>query len=201
MNFARSLFQKYTQRLQKKPYSTKMATSCFIFTISDYVCQTYIEKKTSADYNYVRTFRQAMFGTLFVSPSLHVWHSHFIPAVTRPLKTRFATVATSVALGETLLSSYFLSSVLFFYDFMASHSFESGKRNVQEKFWPTFLRSFQYWSGVSLMTYSIIPIHFRPVFSNCFSFAWQIYMSYIANLKQDSNEIIPNISASDIQIA
>jgi len=198
MRMALSLVNRYTQRLQRAPYSTKMATSCFIFSASDFVCQRYVEKKDFKDYSYARTFRQAMLATLFFAPTLHVWHSKLIPFVTKSIKSKFRTIATSYVLGEGLLSPYCLTSALFLFEYLRSHDVNSGVKNVQEKFWPTLMRSYQFWGIISLFTYSVIPIHVRPVFTNCWSFLWQIYMSNVSNsniqIEEERDEdIIPSI--------
>jgi len=186
MKILGSLFQRYVQRLQTKPYSTKMATSCFIFTTSDFICQRFVEKKTSEDYSYLRTFRQAMFGTLYGAPILHLWHSKFIPRATSFFKNKFQKVAASYALGEGVFSPYSLAVALFSFELLNSYRVENATRNVKEKFWPTLFRSFQFWGVISLFTYSVVPIYFRPVWTNCWSLTWQIYLSFIANFKQDS---------------
>jgi len=161
-----------------------MTTSCFVFSSGDFLCQRYIEKKTGDDYSYTRTLRQALFGTFMVAPTLHLWHSRIIPAVTKPFQSRFKQIAVSYVLGEGLLSPYFLVVALFYYGYTKNFDFEEGRVNMTEKFFSTVLRSFQFWGVVSLFTYSVVPIIYRPVFSNCFSIAWQAYLSHVANAQR-----------------
>ena len=209
MKFFSNLFQRYTNSLRTAPYSTKMLTSCLVFGTSDVICQIGIEKKTMQDYSPLRTFRQAMIGTFFVAPTLHLWHSYAIPFATRSLRSKVKIMATSYLLGEGVLSPYFLSTTLFFYEYLGTWDLNETIEGVKEKFIPTLIKSFQFWGVVSLFTYSIVPPIFRPVFSNCFSLIWQIYLSYIANLKHEHHELetlepyplnLAELSVSDAQI-
>jgi len=176
-----------------------MATSCFIFGASDFICQRFVEKKPAEEYSYSRTLRQAMFGTLYAAPILHLWHSKVIPRATSTLKGQFQKVAASYALGEGVFSPYSLAVVLFAYEFMNNYRVDDATRNVKEKFWPTLCRSFQFWGVISLFTYSIVPIYFRPVWTNCWSLSWQVYLSFIANFKNTAF-IVEDAMIADAQM-
>lgn len=189
MKFLSSLFQRYTHSLTVRPYTTKMATSFFVFSSGDFICQRYIEKRSAQHYDYTRTFRQAVFGTLMVAPTLHIWHSKMIPVIIKPFQSRFKQVAVSYALGEGLLSPYFLMIALFYYGYTKKFDFEEGRANLNEKFLTTLLRSFQFWGIVSMFTYSIVPIIYRPVWTNCFSIAWQAYLSHVANAQRTTEHL------------
>jgi len=67
---------------------------------------------------------------------------------------------------------------------------------LNEKFFTTLLRSFQFWGIVSMFTYSIVPIIYRPVWTNCFSIAWQAYLSHVANA-QRTTELLEELEDID----
>jgi len=181
-----SVFQRYSTSLKTSPYSTKMATTSFIYFAGDFICQKFIEKKTLENYHYERTFKQTLVGTFFVAPILHNWHSRIIPLITKPLTSRFKVIAVSYMLGEGVLSPFFLASILFLYEYIKTYDAGAGKRNVKEKFLPTLVRAYQFWGGISLFTYSIVPLCFRPVFTSCWSLLWNIYVSKVANSNSGS---------------
>ena len=54
---------------------------------------------------------------------------------------------------------------------------------MENKFWPTFSNSLKFWPFVSVINFSLIPIHFRIVFVNFFAIIWQTYLSFVSNNK------------------
>jgi len=84
-------------------------------------------------------------------------------------------------LNETLFATYFISFLLFSFESLKTKSVEAGAQNVQEKFFPALGASMKFWTWISLINYSFIPVHMRPVFVSCWSVVWQSYLSYVSN--------------------
>jgi len=192
-----TLLNKYTQALIHSPYKTKMATTGFTYFLADYICQSQIEKKQSDEYCIERSVRQGSVGAFFAAPSLHLWHSVVLPKFVKGCTKTVTRVACSVLLNETLFATYFISFLLFSFESLKTRSVEAGAQNVQDKFFPALGASMKFWTWISLINYSFIPIHLRPVFVSCWSVVWQSYLSYVSNnmisetpvLAQDEEEV------------
>jgi len=194
-----TLLSKYTSNLIHSPYKTKMATAGFTYFLADCICQGYIEKKSSEDYCVTRAIRQGSVGAFFAAPSLHVWHSNILPKVVKYCTRNVTRVAVSVVLNETIFATYFISFLLFTFEALKTKSVEAGTQNVQDKFSNAFTSSLKFWPMISLINYSFVPIHLRPVFVSCWSVLWQSYLSYISNnmiqsLPEDLNEGQENLN-------
>jgi len=194
-----TLLSRYTSSLIHSPYKTKMATAGFTYFLADCICQGYIEKKTKEDYCGTRALRQGAVGAFFAAPSLHVWHSNLLPKVVKYCRGNVSRVAVSVLLNETLFATYFISFLLFSFEALKKRSVDEGVQNVQDKFVPAFGASVKFWPWISLINYSVVPIHLRPVFVSCWSVVWQSYLSYLSNnvvqsLPDDLNEEQENLN-------
>ncbi len=176
-----TLATKYTNALITSPYKTKMATTGVTYFLADYICQSQIEKKQSDDYCIFRSIRQGSVGAFFAAPSLHLWHSVVLPKLVKGCTKNVTRIACSVVLNETLFATYFISFLLFSFETLKTRSLGGGAQNVQEKFVPAFSASIKFWTWISLINYSFIPIHLRPVFVSCWSVVWQSYLSYLSN--------------------
>jgi protein Mpv17 len=179
-----SILGRYNKALLNSPYKTKMATAGFTYMIADCICQAKVEKKDFQDYSPLRSARQASVGAFFAAPSLHVWHSILLPKLVKFCTRNVTKVLLSVFLNETALASYFISCLLFSFESLKTMSVQAGAQNVQNKFIPVFESSMKFWTGISLVNYSLVPIHLRPVFVSCWSMVWQTYVSYISNNKK-----------------
>lgn len=188
IKFPATLLAKYNKSLLNSPYKTKMITAGTTYCIADYICQSHIEKKPVEDYSVRRSLSQASVGAFFAAPSLHVWHSIILPKVARLCTSNITRVLVSVCLNETVLATYFISCLLFSFEALKTMNVEAGVQNVEKKFTGALGSSMKFWTGISLVNYSLVPVHLRPVFVSCWSVIWQSYLSYVSNNQQQLKE-------------
>jgi protein Mpv17 len=184
--FAKSsmnLLSRYNNSILRAPYKTKMATAGTTYFIADNICQRFIEKKSSEQYSFTRSLRQAAVGALFAAPSLHIWHSGILPKLIKPIAGKMKGVLVAVFLNETVLASYFIGCLLFSFEALKHLNPQAGVKNVKEKFGSAIVTSMKFWTGISFINYGLMPIHLRPVFVSCWSVVWQSYLSYVSNNK------------------
>lgn len=158
-----------------------MATTGFTYLLADGICQKYIEKKDLNDYSPIRSLRQGSVGAFFAAPSLHVWHSIVLPKLVKFCTRNVTRVLVSVLLNETVFATYFISCLLFSFETLKTFDVQAGAQNVQAKFGSSLQSSMKFWTWISLINYSFMPIHLRPVFVSCWSVVWQSYLSYVSN--------------------
>lgn len=176
-----------------------MATAGFTYFLSDYICQSKIEKKSLEDYSFTRSLRQGSVGAFFAAPSLHVWHSLILPKIVKFCTNNIAKLCVSVFLNETVLAGYFISCLLFSFETLKTLDVEAGAKNVQDKFVPALESSVKFWTGISFVNYGLVPIHLRPVYVSCWSVVWQSYLSYVSNnmINTTTEKKITNIVIED----
>ena len=155
----------------------------------DTVCQKLIEKKSWADFSFKRTLRQCSVSLLYTAPIGHLWFGILLPKIVKPLTYKPARVLTSVVLDNTIYASYIITTGVFFLELLKTGSVETSVENVQKKFWKMFLNSAQFWSAVSLINHTFLPIHYRVVFGNSCGVIWQVYMSYMVNAAKPNQEL------------
>ncbi len=188
IKFPATLLARYNKSLLNFPYKTKMITAGTTYCIADYICQSHIEKKSTEDYSVRRSLSRASVGVFFAAPSLHVWESIILPKITRLCTSNITKVLVSVFLKETVLASYFISCLLFSVEALKTMDVQLGVQNVEKKFTGALSSSMKFWTGISLVNYSFVPMHLRPVFVSCWSVVWQSYLSYVSSNKQQLQE-------------
>jgi len=174
---------RYSESLRKHPVYTKMMSIGVIYFTADVLCQTLVEGKRYRNYSSGRTLRHCVNGAFFVAPTLHVWHSKVIPALTFGFKNRYKRILAAYLLGELVFAPLFIASLLFLYEADRAKSTDAGFQNVKEKFKPTLIAYYKHWTLVSLLTYSVVPIPYRPIFTSLYGINWQMYISQVAGKK------------------
>ena len=181
-----TLFHKYSNALIHSPYKTKMISAGIGYFVGDVVCQMYMEQQNSDTYDFKRSIRQALVGAFFAGPTLHLWHTLGIPRLNRYFPNRIPRVLASVFLHAAVLDAYLALCLLFLFESLRTWSVEAGIRNVKNKFVTAYVNSLKFWTGLSFISYGVVPVHFRPIFANVWTIAWQSYLSYVSNNKAKS---------------
>jgi len=124
----------------------------------------------------------------YSAPIGHLWFGILLPAIVAPLKKKPIRVLTSVVLDNTVYAGYSIVTGVFLLELFKSGSVQTSKENVQKKFLPMFFNSAKFWTAVSFINHTFLPIHYRVVFGNCCGVIWQIYLSYMVNVDGKRNE-------------
>ena len=60
-------------------------------------------------------------------------------------------------------------------------SLKNWGRKIKQDLFGAWLAGLGYWPIVDLLSYSVIPVKWIPLFVNVASFIWTIYLSLVAN--------------------
>ncbi|KAJ8541180.1 hypothetical protein K7X08_001996 [Anisodus acutangulus] len=74
-----------------------------------------------------------------------------------------------------------------FFPFNAGLQGENGEEvaaRLNRDLLPTMIKGFMYWPICDFLTYKAIPVHLQPLINSTFSYAWTIYLTYVASLKK-----------------
>jgi len=181
LKFATSMFRGYTNLLLTQPLKTKMITSGIISGFGDMLCQKFAEKKSAQDYSYTRTLRQSSVACLYSAPIWHKWFGTVLPWIIRPIKFIPARILTSALLENTIMGGFSMATSLFLLESLKSGNANTAIDNVQEKFAPIMTNAVKFWSVISLINHTFVPVHLKVLVNNVTGIVWQSYVSHMVN--------------------
>ena len=177
ISFIVAFGKQYSNWIDTFPIITKSITAGVIFGLSDAMAQI-IETK-SVDTDKKRIIYTILIGLLYFGPAAHAWYE--IVFALFPSTTLVSTLIKAT-LGQLLFSPsftclFFATSLLQTNQFSIKNWFDKIKSDL-----PTAWKAgLGFWPLVDLISYSLIPPQFIPLFINGCSFVWTIYLSLVSN--------------------
>ncbi|CAJ1934679.1 unnamed protein product [Cylindrotheca closterium] len=186
-----SFLSWYKAKLDSHPLLTKGITSGVICATGDGLCQ-YLSpppQKSSDEtttFDYWRSFRFFVMGSLWVAPCTHYWYSF--------LNLRlFPGPSTLVTVSKRVLVDQFGFAVLFQPSFMSLLWFMEGRNGtqIQEQLVqvvPTVLvANWSLWIPAMSINFAYVPVQFQVLFGNVVALLWNTYLSYKSAQSSDDN--------------
>ncbi len=182
-----NLLASYTAALNAAPILTKSLTAGCIFTASDVAAQSIAPSDTGRDWT--RTAVSGLVGLLYFGPAAHAWYEVVVGWF--PDRTIRSTL-TKAALGQMAFGPVF-TCVFFAATLLSTRGLQGlgqWPAKVRQDLLPTQLAGCGYWPFVDLISFSVVPLIYIPLFVNFCSFIWTIFLSLKANrgLKADKSE-------------
>ncbi|VEU40542.1 unnamed protein product [Pseudo-nitzschia multistriata] len=178
----------YSKQLESRPILTKSYTAGLIFGLSDYFAQK-IESSndvngSSSSMNWTRVITSTLVGLLYFGPAAHYWYEWIFKLLPG---TTLASTLYKAFWGQVLFGPSF-TCVFFATILMQSGNFslQSWWQKIRSDLPGAWLAGAGYWPIVDLLSYSIVPVKWIPLFVNMASFIWTIYLSLVANKKSSS---------------
>jgi protein Mpv17 len=194
----------YKAALEATPIFTKSVTACLIFGLSDYLAQVIENKSHSSSSNnnnnsksdakdgknkktarsttsivWKRTLMSAAVGFFYFGPAAHAWYDWIFRLLPG---TSLVSTLQKAALGQVLFGPSF--TCIFF----ASSLLQSGQfsimnwwNKIRQDLFGAWLAGIGFWPLVDVISYSIVPLVYIPLFINMCSLVWTIYLSKISN--------------------
>ena len=160
----------YAQCMDKAPLATKAATSAAIFGASD-ACAQKLEQVKEPDAT--RLLTTTAIGGLYFAPAAHVWYAQITKLIP---KNGLKEILTKALLGQIFFGP--LVTIVFF---AAACAQGEGLKTLPAKIKADLLQvqiaGAGFWPFVDLISYAFIPIAYIPLFVNCASFVWTIFLS------------------------
>lgn len=176
-----SLGASYGASLEKRPIVTKSVTACAIFALSDWLAQRLekTEDDKSKSTNWIRTISSALVGLLYFGPAAHAWYDMIFKLLPG---TSLVSTLQKAALGQLLFGPSF--TCIFFATSLlqqGNFSLQNWFQKIKEDLPGAWVAGLGFWPLVDLVSYSLIPKEWIPLFVNACSLIWTIYLSIIAN--------------------
>lgn len=170
----------YAVALGQHPIYTKSVTACGIFALSDYLAQRFEGIKQT---DRKRTTASALIGLLYFGPAAHYWYEaifRLLPG-TSLVSTLQKAVCGQLVFGPAFTCIFFAVGLLQAGNFTVSRWL----RKIQQDLPGAWLAGAGFWPLVDLVSYSLVPKEFIPLFINLCSLVWTIYLSKVANKQRN----------------
>jgi hypothetical protein len=176
----------YSSQIQRAPIRTKSLTAGVIFGLSDYLAQR-LERPRRSDKQASQTvtldtkrlWTSVGVGLLYYGPAAHYWYETIFQILPG---AGLASTLQKAALGQIVFGPAFTCV------FFAASLWRSGKltpqtwlRKVRDDLPAAWAAGLGFWPLVDLISYSVVPKDYIPLFVNACSLVWTIYLSLVAN--------------------
>eukprot|EP00538_Stauroneis_constricta_P001029 CAMPEP_0119552428 /NCGR_PEP_ID=MMETSP1352-20130426/5436_1 /TAXON_ID=265584 /ORGANISM="Stauroneis constricta, Strain CCMP1120" /LENGTH=294 /DNA_ID=CAMNT_0007598669 /DNA_START=31 /DNA_END=915 /DNA_ORIENTATION=- len=169
----------YSRQLEARPIFTKSATAGFIFALSDYLAQKIERSSKEAKLDWTRLISSGLVGLLYFGPAAHYWYEiifRLLPGTT------LASTLAKAFWGQVIFGPSF-TCIFFGVSLLQSGNFTLGNwwAKIRSDLPGAWLAGAGFWPLVDLISYSVVPIKWIPLFINMCSLVWTIYLSIVAN--------------------
>jgi hypothetical protein len=170
----------YGSALESSPVLTKSVTAGCIFAVSDYLAQRFeADKEKNLKLNLTRIATSAAVGLLYFGPAAHVWYSWIFRILPG---TSLFSILQKAALGQAFFGPSF-TCIFFATSLLQSGTFTFGNwlRKIRQDLPGAWLAGASFWPLVDLVSFSLVPQKWIPLFVNMCSLVWTIYLSSVSN--------------------
>mmetsp|Transcript_29453 Transcript_29453/g.67725 ORF Transcript_29453/g.67725 Transcript_29453/m.67725 type:complete len:182 (-) Transcript_29453:285-830(-) len=172
------LWARYNKLLDAQPLLTKASTSLAGFTLGDILAQNFVEEKTDKGYDVMRTIRLGTFGFLIHGTTGHYFYGMLdskLPG-TKPV-----TVATKVAIDQTLWNPIFGCMFFGYLNLMEGKSFQTYTNKLKADLPTAVMGSWAVWVPAHTVNFAFIPPSQRLLYINTIQIGYNIFLSFLGN--------------------
>jgi len=178
------LWARYNKLLDAQPLLTKALTSLTGFTVGDVLAQKFIEPDDK-EYDIMRTVRLGTFGLLIHGTTGHYFYGFLdskLPG-TKPV-----TVATKVAIDQTLWNPIFGCMFFGYLNLMEGKSFQDYTNKLQADLSTAVMGSWAVWVPAHTINFAFVPPSQRLLYINTIQIGYNIFLSFLGNKEVEKKE-------------
>jgi len=173
------IWARYNAMLEAQPLLTKALTSLTGFTAGDALAQNFISED-GAPYDYMRTVRLGSFGFLIHGTTGHYFYGMLdskLPG-TKPV-----TVATKVAIDQTIWNPIFGLMFFGYLNVMEGKSFEDYTKKIKADLKTAVMGSWAVWVPAHTINFAFVPPSQRLLYINSIQIGYNVFLSFLGNKK------------------
>ncbi|KAL6599581.1 hypothetical protein ACP70R_045718 [Stipagrostis hirtigluma subsp. patula] len=155
----------YEEALKNNPVLAKMMISGVVYSLGDWIAQCY-EGKPIFDFDRARMFRSGLVG-FTLHGSLSHYYYQFCEALF-PFKDWWV-VPAKVAFDQTIWAAIWNSIYFVVLGFLRLESPTTTFSELKSTFWPMLTAGWKLWPFAHLITYGVIPVEQRLLWSTVWS--------------------------------
>lgn len=198
----RTMFRRYNELLKKHPFRTNMVTTGILFGTGDAVAQHFFPHQVPDDpdyvshYNFQRTLRACIYGSVFFAPCAVMWYGRKLPTIKNPFMSaarRAKMLPKREELGDVVfrvaLDQLFVPGLIWIpmYNIVMSalalheHPLDVAIAKLEKNWWNVLKASWTVWPVFQLFSFIFVPVHLRVLASNFWSIGWNCFLSFVHN--------------------
>ena len=171
----------YNHKLHTLPLKTKILTACFTFTSADLICQSMeIKYMKKEKIDWVRAVRQGSYCVI-AATWLHYYTCWMMPTFF-PLGTKYR-LAKTVIYDSLIHMPMYVTGIFVYLDLMTGKNLFKTYPELLAKIKHTIINAWTFRPWVQYINFKYVPICWRVLYINAFGFLWNIYLSYVQNVK------------------
>lgn len=171
----------YATQLEVNPIPTKCITGGLLFGCGDYTAQRikawYSDTNKHFEWEAHRTLKMMVWGGCVNAFFGHHWYNLVEKLVPRQGITG---IATKIALDQLTWTPCIDVAFLGTMALWNAKGVDGAIIEVQEKLWPTLVANWKVWPMFHVITYSLIPVPFRVLWTHCIGTCWSTFLSFMA---------------------
>ena len=171
------LWARYNMLLEAQPLLTKALTSLTGFTAGDVLAQKFVEPDDKP-YDIMRTIRLGSFGFLLHGTTGHYFYGFLdskLPG-TKPI-----TVATKVAIDQTIWNPLFGLMFFGYLNVMEGKSFETYTKKIKTDLQTAVMGSWAVWVPAHTINFAFVPPSQRLLYINSIQIGYNVFLSFLGN--------------------
>lgn len=136
-------------------------------------------------YDWTRTLTSCLVGFLYFGPAAHYWYEWIFSVLpgTSLVSTLQKAILGQLLFGPSFTCIFFAASLMQAGQFNVQNWVQKIKRDLPG----AWISGSAFWPLVDLISYSVVPVKFIPLFINLCSFVWTVYLSMVANRLNSSD--------------
>ncbi|KAL7515793.1 hypothetical protein ACHAWX_000870, partial [Stephanocyclus meneghinianus] len=192
LSFLRNPVRWYEHKLDTYPLVTKCVTSGIISGSGDLLCQYLTNSHNDArNYDWTRSLRFAILGSVLVAPSVHVWYGFLM---TRIPEQSIKAIATRLFCDQGLFAPLFLPTFVSCLTVLEHVSDGINKNSLQladdstdfsshlktrlHEIPESVVVGWKIWVPSMTVMFAFVPNKYQVLYSNCVGFIWNAYLSW-----------------------
>lgn len=122
-------------------------------------------------------------GSFILTPFLHIWYTTGVTKFMQllPKLSPTAKVFTAMAFDQTAITIPISYILILGIEYMEIPNFIRAHQNTINILPEVLINNWLFWPLVMQINFSLVPPHYRVLFSNVLGYFWNIYLSYAAN--------------------
>ncbi|KAL2257839.1 hypothetical protein VTK26DRAFT_9109 [Humicola hyalothermophila] len=169
--------EAYARAQRKRPLTTQVCTSLFIYFCADISAQSIGGK----EYDPARTARSLLIGSIASIPGYKwfVWLSNNFNYSSRVL-----SIATKVAVNQICFTPVFNTYFFGMQALLSGASLDETWERITKTVPVSVINSCKLWPAVTAFSFAFLPLEYRPLFGGTIAVGWQAYLSYLNRLAE-----------------
>lgn len=164
----------------------------FLFPTAD-MASTNRKKKERNSYDFARTARAVIYGSMIFSFIGDKWYKFLNFKVVLPIKPKYSwfNQLYRVTVDQLLFAPLGLPFYFGCMTAMEGKSMKYAKEKIKEQWWDTLKTNWLVWPAFQLFNFSLVPIQHRLLAVNVVAIFWNTFLSYKNSISLEGSKKLP----------